>query len=64
MQFLFESVEVITPSKVDPAGASRVIDASQLSQEQLDVALERGYADIQAGNALDAKQAFNRIRQS
>ena len=33
-------------------------DTSLLSREQLDAELEKGYADISAGRAKDAKTAF------
>ena len=37
-------------------------DTSLLSREQLDAELEKGYADISAGRAKDAKTVFTDIR--
>ncbi len=39
------------------------VDISLLSQEQLDAELEKGYADISAGQARDAKSVFADIRR-
>jgi len=43
--------------------ASRVVDVSTLSNEQLNAELEKGYADIAAGHGKDAKSAFSDIRR-
>lgn len=43
--------------------APRPVDISMLSQEQLDAELEKGYADISAGQARDAKSVFADIRR-
>ena len=43
--------------------AARPVDISLLSQEQLDAELEKGYADISAGQARDAKSVFADIRR-
>ena len=37
-------------------------DTSLLSREQLDAELEKGYADISAGRAKDAKTVFTDMR--
>ena len=41
----------------------RVVDISQLTEEQLDAELEKGYADMLAGNTLDADRVFDDIRK-
>ena len=38
------------------------LDASRMTAEQLDAALEKGYAQLQAGQCIPAKQAFDEIR--
>ena len=43
--------------------AARPVDISLLSQGQLDAELEKGYADISAGQARDAKSVFADIRR-
>ena len=65
MHFLFESVEIVFSPRRDSAesATSRVPDASMLSQEQLDMELEKGYNDFKAGNTVSVEQAFNSIRK-
>lgn len=46
----------------DTSLLSREQDTSLLSREQLDAELEKGYADISAGRAIDAKTVFTDIR--
>ena len=41
-------------------GAS--LDASRMTDEQLDAELERGYAQMKAGQTIPAKQAFDELR--
>ena len=41
----------------------RVVDISQLTEEQLDAELEKGYADMLAGRTKPARQAFADIRR-
>lgn len=43
--------------------ASRVVDVSTLSNEQMNAELEKGYADIAAGHGKAAKSAFSDIRR-
>lgn len=38
------------------------LDASRMTTEQLDAVLEKGYAQLQAGQCIPAKQAFDEIR--
>lgn len=42
--------------------ANRVLDMGQLTSEQLDAELEKGYADIIAGRTKPAHEAFEAIR--
>lgn len=39
------------------------LDASHMSALQLNVELEKGYADIQAGNVLSVEQAFAELHR-
>ena len=43
--------------------ASRVVDVSTLSNEQLNAELEKGYADILAGRTREAGSVFEDIRK-
>lgn len=43
--------------------SSRLIDMSALSKAELDVELEKGYADIEAGRTRDASAVFADIRK-
>lgn len=43
--------------------SSRLIDMSVLSKAELDVELEKGYADIEAGRTRDASAVFADIRK-
>lgn len=43
--------------------ASRLVDASVLSDAEMDVELEKGYADMKAGRTKSAKSAFADIRK-
>ena len=43
--------------------ASRPVDVSTLSREQLNEELEKGYADIVSGNTRSAKSVFDDIRK-
>ncbi len=43
--------------------ANRVTDMSQLTKEQLDAELEKGYADIAAGRTKPAGEVFESIRK-
>lgn len=43
--------------------ASRLVDASVLSDEEMDAELEKGYADMKAGRTKSAKSAFADIRK-
>ena len=43
--------------------AARQIDIGTLTQEQLDTELEKGYADVAAGQAKDAHSIFADIRK-
>ena len=43
--------------------AARPIDASTLSDTQMDAELERGYADMQVGRTKPVKSAFADIRK-
>ena len=38
------------------------LDASRMTDEQLDAELERGYAQMKAGQTIPAKQAFDELR--
>ena len=42
---------------------SRMVDASILSNEEMDAELEKGYADMKAGRTKSAKTAFADIRK-
>ena len=43
--------------------ASRLVDASVLSDAEIDAELEKGYADMKAGRTKSAKSAFSDIRK-
>ncbi|MBR1865312.1 MAG: type II toxin-antitoxin system RelB/DinJ family antitoxin [Lachnospiraceae bacterium] len=43
--------------------ASRLVDASVLSDAEMDAELEKGYADMKAGRTKSAKSAFADIRK-
>ena len=43
--------------------AARPINASVLTDEQMDIELEKGYADMKAGRTKSAKAAFADIRK-
>ena len=43
--------------------ASRLVDASVLSDAEMDTELEKGYADMKAGRTKSAKSAFADIRK-
>ena len=43
--------------------ASRLVDASALSDAEIDAELEKGYADMKAGRTKSAKTAFSDIRK-
>ena len=43
--------------------AVRPLDASLLTEEQMDTELEKGYADMQAGRTKSVKSAFADIRK-
>ena len=43
--------------------AARPIDASVLTDTQMDAELEKGYADMQAGRTKSVKSAFSDIRK-
>ncbi len=43
--------------------ASRPIDASALTEEQMNAELEKGYADVAAGRSRTAKSVFEDIRR-
>ena len=43
--------------------ASRLVDASMLSDVEMDVELEKGYVDMKAGRTKSAKSAFANIRK-
>ena len=43
--------------------ASRLVDASMLSDAEMDAELEKGYADMKAGRTKSAKSAFADIRK-
>ena len=43
--------------------ASRLVDASVLSDAEMDAELEKGYADMKAGRTKSAKSAFSDIRK-
>ena len=43
--------------------ASRLVDASVLSDAEIDAELEKGYADMKAGRTKSAKTAFSDIRK-
>lgn len=43
--------------------ASRPIDASALTEEQMNAELEKGYADVAAGRSRTAKSIFEDIRR-
>ena len=43
--------------------ASRLVDASALSDAEIDAELEKGYADMKAGRTKSAKSAFSDIRK-
>ena len=38
------------------------LDISRMTEEQLDTELEKGYAQMQAGQTIPAKQAFDELR--
>ena len=42
---------------------NKPLDISQMTQEELSVELEKGYADVQAGRVIPAAEAFDRIRR-
>ncbi len=42
---------------------SRALDMGQLTSEQLDAELEKGYADIAAGRTKPAKEIFDSMRR-
>lgn len=62
MHFLFESVETVSSPRRNSA-TSYITDASTLSQEQLDMELEKSYNDLKAGNTVSVEQVFNSIRK-
>lgn len=41
----------------------RIVDISTLTEEQLNIELEKGYADIQSGNTISISKAFADIRK-
>ena len=43
--------------------SARPVDMSALSEEQLNVELEKGYADMKAGRTKSASKAFADIRK-
>ena len=43
--------------------ASRLVDASVLSDAEMDAELDKGYADMKAGRTKSAKSAFSDIRK-
>ena len=43
--------------------ASRLVDASVLSDAEMDAELEKGYADMKAGRSKSARTAFTEIRK-
>ena len=43
--------------------ASRLVDASMLSDAEMDAELEKGYADMKAGRTKSAKSAFADVRK-
>ena len=44
--------------------ADHSLDVSRMAPEQLNVELEKGYADMREGRVVAAKQAFSDIRRS
>ena len=47
----------------DVKGTPRCMNASALSDEEMDVELEKGYADMKAGRTKSVKSAFDDIRK-
>ena len=43
--------------------ATRLVDASVLSEAEMDAELDKGYADMKAGRTKSAKSAFSDIRK-
>lgn len=43
--------------------ATRLVDAAELEEEELNAELEKGYADIAAGRMKPAKQTFDKVRK-
>ncbi len=43
--------------------ASRLVDASVLSDAEMDAELDKGYADMKAGRTKSAKSTFSDIRK-
>lgn len=43
--------------------SARIVDMSVLSEAELDVELEKGYADMKAGRTKSAKKAFADIHK-
>ena len=48
---------------LSPAYPSHPVDITTLTEQQLDAELEKGYADIAAGRAYEAKSVFDSIRR-
>ena len=42
---------------------SKMVDISTLTEEQLNIELEKGYSDIQSGNTISISKAFADIRK-
>lgn len=42
---------------------TKMVDASTLTDDQLDIELEKGFADIQSGNTIPISKAFADIRR-